>query len=246
MDLKLKGKTALVMGSSGGIGLAIAKALVDEGVKVIINSRSSENCKKAVKEIGAFDYCTADLSQAGAGVELIQKAMLKLDGKLDILVANTGGPQKGGFSDITRFQWLEDFQSIWLSPVEAIQEALPAMKKNKFGRFIFVTSIAAKEPLPGLTTSNGLRAGLEGLSRSLAHEVAIDGITINILRPGYTNTDRLKELQLSEERVKAMVPAGRLGEPYELAAMAAFLCSPLAGYITGQAISVDGGVQKSI
>jgi 3-oxoacyl-[acyl-carrier protein] reductase len=246
MDLKLKGKTALVMGSSGGIGLAIAKALVDEGVKVVINSRSAENCQKAMKASGAYDYCTADLSKAGSGIELIQEAMLKLDGQLDILVANTGGPQKGGFNDITRFQWLEDFQSLWLSPVEAIQTALPQMKKNQFGRLLFVTSIAAKEPLPGLTTSNGLRAGLEGLSRSLAHEVASDGITINILRPGYTNTDRLKELQLSPERVKAMVPAGRLGEPEELAALATFLCSPLAGYITGQAISVDGGVQKSI
>lgn len=246
MDLNLKGKTALVMGSSGGIGLAIAKALVNEGVKVMIHSRSVENCQKALKHSGAFDYCTADLSLAGSGTQLIQETLQKFAGQLDILVANTGGPQKGAFSDISRFQWLEDFQSLWLSPVEAIQEALPSMKKNKFGRLLFVTSIAAKEPLPGLTTSNGLRAGLEGLSRSLAHEVAIDGITINILRPGYTNTDRLKELQLSPERVKAMVPAGRLGEPEELAALATFLCSPLAGYITGQAISVDGGVQRSV
>ena len=110
---------------------------------------------------------------------------------------------------------------------------------------ILITSLAAKEPLSGLTTSNGLRAGLAGLCKSLANEVAPFGITVNVLLPGYTNTDRLKDLKLTEDRVKQMVPAGRLGDPRELADLAAFLASPKAGYITGQSIAVDGGVIKS-
>jgi 3-oxoacyl-[acyl-carrier protein] reductase len=131
-----------------------------------------------------------------------------------------------------------------MSVVESVQAALPAMRKQKYGRVLLVTSIAAKEPLPGLTTSNGLRAGLSGLVRSLVPEVAADGITLNLLLPGYTNTDRLKALNLSDDKVKAMVPAGRLGEPEELANLACYLASPLAGYITGQSIAVDGGVLK--
>jgi 3-oxoacyl-[acyl-carrier protein] reductase len=121
---------------------------------------------------------------------------------------------------------------------------LPEMKKQKFGRILMITSLAAKEPLPALTTSNGLRAGLAGLAKSIANEVAADGITLNLLLPGYTNTDRLKELNLSDERVKQIVPAGRLGEPRELADLACFLASPRAGYITGQSIAVDGGALK--
>ena len=119
------------------------------------------------------------------------------------------------------------------------------MKKNNYGRIILVTSLAAKEPLSGLTTSNGFRAGLAGLAKSIANEVAANGITLNLLLPGYTATDRLKELNLSDEKIRQLVPAGRLGEPGELADLACFLASPLAAYITGQSIAVDGGVLRS-
>lgn len=244
MDLKLKDKTALVMGSSGGIGLAIAESLIAEGVKVILCSRNEKNLAEAQKKTGAHGFVVADLTEAGSGEKAAREAMELLGGQLDILVANTGGPAKGEFEQITRHQWLTDFQSLWLSPSEAMQVALPEMRERRFGRILLVTSIAAKEPLPGLTTSNGLRAGLEGLAKSIATEMAPFGITINILRPGYTNTDRLKELNLSDDKVKAMVPAGRLGEPSELADLACFLASPRAGYITGQCVSIDGGVQR--
>jgi 3-oxoacyl-[acyl-carrier protein] reductase len=118
------------------------------------------------------------------------------------------------------------------------------MKENNFGRILLVTSLAAKEPLSGLTTSNGLRAGLPGLCKSIANEYSAFGITLNLLLPGYTNTDRLKNLKLSEDKIKQLVPAGRLGEPQELADLAAFLASPRAGYITGQSIVIDGGALK--
>ena len=243
MDLNLKGKKALVMGSSAGLGKAIAESLINEGVDVIISSRTEANLIKVQEEIKAKGYVTADLTKAGEGRRLTEEA-IKLLGGIDIIVTNTGGPQKANFMEVTDEQWMLDYQSIWMSVTESIKTAIPEMTKNNFGRFFLVTSIAAKEPLPGLTTSNGLRAGLEGLAKSISIEVAASGITINTILPGYTNTDRLKALNLSDEKVKAMVPAGRLGRPCELADLITFLSSEKGSYITGQSIAVDGGVLK--
>ncbi len=244
MDLQLKNKRALIFGASAGIGKAVAESLVAEGTQVVICSRNLDRLQKVAHEIGASHCIAADLTRPGEAVRAVREAIKKLGG-LDILVTNTGGPAKGLFTEITESQWHTDFQSLWMSVVESLQMALPEMKKNNFGRVLMVTSIAGKEPLPALTTSNGLRAGLEGLCKSVATEMAGFGITVNVLRPGYTNTDRLKELKLTEERIRQMVPAGRLGEPKEFADFATFLSSPRAGYITGQCISIDGGVQKS-
>lgn len=241
MDLKLKGKRALVMGSSTGIGRAIAESLIAEGASVILCARNDDRLQATVKEIGALAGFACDLTVPSAAQDLVRRSIEKLGG-LDILVTNTGGPRKGNFSEISAGQWHEDFQSLWMSFVESVQVAVPTMRAARYGRILLVTSLAAKEPLPGLTTSNGLRAGLTGLAKSLANEVAADGITVNVLLPGYTATDRLKELKLTDERVKQMVPAGRLGEPSELADLACFLASPRAGYITGQSIAIDGGV----
>jgi 3-oxoacyl-[acyl-carrier protein] reductase len=245
MDLKLHNKTALVMGSSAGIGKAIAESLIAEGVRVCLCSRTEESLQKTCSEIGAETYVVADLSKAGEGERATKEAISKL-GKLDVIVTNTGGPAKGSFADISNDQWFTDFQSLWMSVVESWKVALPSMKENNYGRLLLVTSIAAKEPLAGLTTSNGLRAGLAGLVRSVATEYAHAGITFNCLLPGYTNTDRLKALNLSDEKVKSMVPAGRLGEPQEIADLCTFLASEKAGYITAQSIAVDGGVLKGL
>lgn len=243
MDLQLKNKRALVMGASSGIGRAIAEVLVQEGAKVAICSRSLDKLQKTAGEIGAQYFYSCDLGKPGEAKAVVEKATTQM-GSLDILVTNTGGPNKGAFADISDEQWQEDFQSLWMSVVESLKVALPRMKENRYGRILMVTSLAAKEPLSGLTTSNGLRAGLAGLSKSIANEYAPYGITLNQLLPGYTATDRLKELKLTEERIQQMVPAGRLGDPHELADLAAFLASPRAGYITGQSILVDGGVTR--
>jgi 3-oxoacyl-[acyl-carrier protein] reductase len=240
MDLKLRGKKAMVLGSSTGIGRAIAESLIAEGAEVALCSRNPERLAKTASEIKAAAYFPADLSKPGESRSVVEKTLQKFGG-LDILVTNTGGPNKGPFMEITEQQWQQDFSSLWMSVVESLKAALPGMKTRGFGRVLMVTSLAAKEPLPNLTTSNGLRAGLTGLCKSVSNEVAPFGITMNVLLPGYTDTDRLKELKLSEEKIKQIVPAGRLGSPAELAALAAFLSSPLAGYITGQAIAVDGG-----
>lgn len=243
MDLKLHGKKALVFGSSGGIGYSIAESLIEEKTQVCVNSRDQERLQKTKSALKTEFGVVADLSRPDQAKNAVKSAIDQMKG-LDILVMNTGGPNKGHFAEISNEQWFLDFQSLWISFTDAAKAALPLMKEQNYGRILIVTSLAAKEPLTALTTSNGLRAGLAGLAKSLANEVAINGITVNLLLPGYTNTDRLKELKLSEEKVKQMVPAGRLGDPRELADLASFLASPKAAYITGQSIALDGGVLK--
>jgi 3-oxoacyl-[acyl-carrier protein] reductase len=240
MDLQLKGKKALVLGASAGIGRAIAQTLIAEGATVAIAARTADKLTATAKEIGAAHHFPCDLSQTGAARELTTTAIKSLGG-LDILVTNTGGPKRGTFTEISDEQWHKDFQNLWMSVVESLNVALPHMQKQKFGRVLMVTSFAAREPRAGLTTSNGLRAGLNGLCKSISTEYAAHGITVNVLMPGFTNTDRIKEINMPEEKVKSLIPAGRVGEPEELAALAAFLASPRAGYITGQNIAVDGG-----
>ena len=244
MNLNLAGKCALVMGSSDGLGKAVAVSLISEGVTVCINGRNPEKLEAVAKEIGAAHFIATDLTQKNAAKELSQKA-LELMGSVDILITNTGGPLKNDFQEVSSDQWHEDFQSLWMTPVEAMNTLLPQMVKNNFGRVLMITSIAAVEPLKGLTTSNGLRAGLSGLAKSVSNEYASSGITLNLLLPGYTETARLKALNLSEDVVKGLVPAGRLGQPQELADLATFLASDKGAYITGQSIAVDGGALKS-
>lgn len=245
MELGLKGKRALVMGSSSGLGHAIAQELAKEGAIVTICSRSEERLRKALPETGARHYVACDLSHTGAGRDAVRAASEKMGG-IDILVTNAGGPPKGAFMELNSKQWAEGFQSLWMGAVEAIQEAVLHMQKNHWGRILLVTSAAAREPMPGLTISNGLRAGLLGLTKSVSNEIASLGITINALLPGYTRTERLKELNIPEEKITAFIPAKRLGEPEEFAALAAFLASERAAYISGQMIAVDGGYLKGI
>ena len=243
MELDLKNKKALVMGASSGIGKSIAKILAREGATVCISSRDEKKLEKTMQEINANSFIAGDLTMAGEGERIAREAIKKIGG-IDIFVANTGGPRKADFLETTTEQWQTDFQSLWLSVVESLKVLLPEMKNQAHGRIIFITSVAAKEPLPGLTTSNGLRAGLAGLARSISNEYAKYGITINLVLPGYTNTERLQGLNLSEEFIKQSVPAGRMGEPDEIGELTAFLSSSKAGYITGQSISVDGGILK--
>lgn len=245
MDLELKGRRALVLGSSGGLGKAIAQTLVKEGARVAICSREEARIQATAKEIGAEVGIALDLTAPGNGREVVRRAAKALGG-VDILVTNTGGPPKGTFLEVSTEQWQAGFQSLWLSAVESIQEALPAMQQAKFGRILLVTSVAAKEPMKSLTISNGLRAGLLGLTKSLSDEVAASGVTVNALLPGYTATDRMRQLGVPEEKISSDIPARRLGKPEEFAAVATFLASPLAAYVTGQAIAIDGGWMRSI
>ena len=243
MNLGLKNKKALVWGASQGIGAAIAKSLKDEGCTVTIASRSPDKLEKTAKDISADHFIQTDLSKKGDAANSIQIANEKMKG-VDILIINTGGPEKNSFENVSTEQWEVDFQSLWMSTVDGIKESIKLMKENDWGRIVLISSIAAKEPLDGLTTSNGLRAGLSGLFKSITNEVAHFGITLNIVCPGYTNTERLQSLNLKQDVIEKLVPAGRLGDPSEIADLVTYLSSDKAGYITGQQISVDGGSLK--
>lgn len=243
MNLEMEGKRVLVMASSQGIGKAIAHAFVNEGAKVALSGRSADRLEVTRAEVGADFAFTADFTQPGSAKSLVENVMQKWDG-LDVLITNAGGPPAGAFDEISTEKWKEAFQSLWLAPIEAMNVALPAMKANQWGRIVMITSLAAKEPVPGLTTSNGLRSGLPGLCRSISNEYAPFGVTLNLILPGYINTDRLKQLNLSNEQVVKMVPAGRLGEPEEIGNLATFLASERGAYITGQSIAVDGGILR--
>ncbi len=245
MDLKLSGRRALVFGASKGLGKAVARELIAEGVHVAIVSRDPARIMATAAEIGAIGIA-GDVSTPGNSEALVAQAAKALGGPVDILVTNTGGPPAGSFERMTASDWQKGFDNLWMSTVESVLAVLPHMRQRKWGRILAITSISAREPQPGLVISNSLRAGLLGLINSVSRDVAKDGITMNALLPGYTATERLTELGVDDATMGPKIPAGRIGRPEEFAALAAFLASERASYITGQAIAVDGGYLNSI
>jgi 3-oxoacyl-[acyl-carrier protein] reductase len=234
----------LVLGASKGLGRAIAKELADEGADVAICARGASALDATAKEIGATPF-TCDLDEPGAAANLVRHAVATV-GDIDVVVINTGGPPTAPFAEIGLDQWRHAFDGLFMSAVEILNAVLPSMRRKKWGRILFITSIAAKEPLDRFALSNSVRSGLHGLVNSLSREEAAHGITVNALMPGYTLTERLAEAGLDLDRVTPSIPARRLGRPEELAALAAFLASERASYITGQAVACDGGVLRSI
>jgi 3-oxoacyl-[acyl-carrier protein] reductase len=250
MDLRIEGKTALVMGASKGIGLAIAAALAGEGVRVAMASRSRERVEAAAKEIEgdttAFEADTDDLDRLAA---LPDEVASKL-GPVDILVTNTGGPPLGGALDHEREVWEEAYRSLVLAPLVLAEAVLPGMRERKWGRIVNVGSSSVREPIPHLTLSNANRMAAIGLFKTLATEVASDGITVNTIATGRFATDRLAANWGSwEEMEKGAVegvPAGRLGQPEEFGDLVAFICSERAAYLTGAVVPLDGGMLRSV
>ena len=249
MDLGLEGRTALVTGASKGLGRGIARALAEEGAKVAMSSRSRERIESAARSIGARGYVhhSADLDAIS---ELIRSVEADL-GPVDILVANTGGPPPGadplGF---TRAEWEAAYRGLVLAPMALVERVLPGMRERGFGRIVAVSSSAVREPIPVLMLSNAHRSGLLAAFKTLAREVAADGVTVNSVLPGRIATDRIVETagsrEEAERRAGEEIPAGRLGTVEELAAVATFLCSEAAGYVTGAAVLVDGGLTRSV
>jgi len=244
MDLGLKSKRALVTGASRGLGKAVATALREEGAAVAICARDLRRVEAAAKDIGAIGL-VGDLSVPGAADDVLRMAIDRLGG-IDVLVANTGGPPAAGFGGVTDQAWRGAFEALWISTVDLIRGSLPGMRERRWGRIMIVTSISAAEPLPNLMISNALRPGIHGLVNALSREIAGDGITVNALMPGYTATERLRELGIDDQKMASQIPAGRMGRPEEFGALAAFLASEQAAYICGQAIACDGGYLRSI
>ena len=247
MDLGLEGRVALVTGASQGIGFAIARALAAEGAQVAMSSRSRDSIEAAAGEIGARAYVhdMTDLDGAPALVESVEADL----GPLAVLVTNTGGPPGGDPLEFTREQWQDAHRELMLGPMALITGALPGMRERGFGRIVNVSSSAAREPIPGLMLSSAHRSGMLATFRTVAGKVAADGVTLNTILPGRIATSRLEHLYGSldeaEKVARDEVPAGRLGRAEEIGAVAAFLCSGEAGYVTAQALAVDGGLMKS-
>ena len=242
MDLGLNGRRALVTGASSGLGLSCARALAAEGAKVAIASRSADRLASASATIdGDVIEITADVSTTSGVAGMIADAEQQL-GAIDILVANAGGPPHGDFSSTGLDAYEPALRLNLLSTVAMCTAVVPGMQERGWGRVVAITSISAREPIAQLILSNTARAGLTGFLKTLAREVAVDGVTVNSLQPGSHATDRLAEVFGGDlSAAAAMVPAGKVGDPDDFGALAAFLCSDYAQFITGAAIPVDGG-----
>ena len=248
MDLELTGKRAVVLGASRGLGAAIAAELASEGAHVLGVSRSAPEAD--------WPVFAADLGESGAAANVANHAQETIGG-IDILINNCGGPPPSAAKNTGAEQLTDAFQPMLVTLTELTRLALPAMQQAGFGRIITVTSAGVREPIPGLALSNTLRAALHGWMKTLAKEVAADGITVNMVMPGQIDTDRLRSLhQSTAERMgitaeamaktaAAAIPTGRFGEPREFAAVTAFLASPRASYLTGLELPVDGGMRRS-
>jgi 3-oxoacyl-[acyl-carrier protein] reductase len=254
VDLGLRGKVALVAASSKGLGRAIAEELAAEGVSLVMCARG----KDALDQTAASIREKSDVKVVAIAADVSSSAALAEFARVDILVTNSGGPPSGSFESFSAESWDAATRLLLTSAVELTRAVLPGMKERRWGRILNVTSIAAKQPIEGLMLSNSLRAAVIGFARTLANEVAPFGITVNNLLPGFTRTDRVTQLAQAAAQKSGgsdggivakwekEIPMGRLGEPREFAALAAFLASERASYITGSSIAVDGGWIRSL
>jgi 3-oxoacyl-[acyl-carrier protein] reductase len=240
VDLGIAGKRAAVAAASKGLGLGTAKALAAEGVRVAICSRSREAVDAAVAEIGREAVgLVADVATVDGATGFVRDARDALGG-IDILVPNAGGPPAGDFAHTTVDQFLEAFELNCRGAIAMCYEAVPAMREQRWGRVCAITSIAVRQPIGTLILSNTARAGLTGFLKTLAREVAADGVTVNSVLPGLHATDRVKALHGGGDPT-AGIPAGTIGDPDDFGRVVAFVCSQSASYLTGAAIQVDGG-----
>jgi 3-oxoacyl-[acyl-carrier protein] reductase len=250
MDLGIAGKTALVMGASRGLGLAVAAALARDGARVAMASRSRERVTEAAAQVegetAAFEADTSHLDRLAA---LPGEVATEL-GPVEILVTNTGGPALGGALDHEHDEWLEAYRSLVLAPRVLAEAVLPGMRERRWGRIVNVGSSSVREPIPHLTLSNANRMAAIGLFKTLANEVAAEGITVNTVATGRFATDRLASNWGSWEEMERNapegIPAGRLGQPEEFGDLVAFLSSQRAAYLTGAVIPLDGGMLRSV
>jgi 3-oxoacyl-[acyl-carrier protein] reductase len=262
MDLGLRNRVAIVAASSQGLGKAVAAALAREGAKLAMCARTAATIESAAEEI-----------RSAAGVEVLAKAMdvtnpaevhllvaetVERFGRVDICVTNAGGPPSKTFAETSQEDWGAAVNLNLMSTLHFAREVLPIMQKQRWGRLITITSVAVKQPIDGLILSNSVRSAVSGLVKSLSNEYGKDNVLVNNVCPGYTRTERLKELAAKlastsgttpeqvEQRWTSQIPLGRLAEAEEFANVVAFLASERASYITGASIAIDGGLIKGI
>jgi 3-oxoacyl-[acyl-carrier protein] reductase len=247
VDLGLRGTRALVTGASKGLGRACAQVLAAEGARVFIVAREQSRLARTAEEIGAAGHLAADVSQPDAPARVVEAAVAAL-GSLDILVCNAGGPPPGTFESTPLEAWDGGYHLTLMSAVRLTKAALPLLKESGRGRIVNITSISVRQPIGNIVLSNAFRSAVSAMAKTLSIEVAAHGVTVNNLAPGTMLTDRVRQIYGDADltRLAEEVPAGRIGDPAELGAACAFLCSLQAGYITGQTLGVDGGALRGI
>lgn len=260
MDLGLKGKTALVLGASKGLGRAIAEQLAREGANVIAAARNTAAINAWVTALGEAGARVKPMPLDLADFASVEKLIADVvaGGGVDVLVNNSGGPPPSSAMDAKRSDWLGQFEAMAASLFHITQALLPQMIEKKFGRIITIASSGIEQPIPNLALSNGIRSAVLGWSKTLSAEVAKHGITVNMVMPGRISTERIEQLDkanadrsgMTMAAVKqaslATIPAGRLGTAAEFADVVAFLASTRAGYVTGAKIRIDGGATRSV
>lgn len=256
MDLEISGRRAVVMGASRGLGQAIAKGLAAEGVIVFAAARSVEKIEAwsaDMDNVHAVQLDLGDLAQVDTTIDKL------LEGEgVDIIINNGGGPPPGTAQSAGRGDWVSHFEAMAANLFHMTNRLLPKMKERGWGRVISITSSGVEQPIPNLALSNGIRSAVVGWSKTLANEVAGDGITVNVVMPGRIHTERVDELDAAAskrtgtpvaevaEKSRGTIPAGRYGKPEEFADVVTFLASERASYVTGSKIRIDGGAIKSI
>lgn len=257
MDLQIQGKTALVAASTGGLGLAVATALAREGANVVITGRSQDRARQVAAELPGAVGIGADLG-TDEGIEGAVAGAVEAFGPIDILVLNGPGPKPGAAAALTGDDLAGAFDLLVRPQHALISRALPGMRSRRWGRILALGSSGVVAPLPNLAVSNIGRAALAGYLKTLAAEVALDSVTVNLLLPGRIGTDRVSELdhaaakrrgttfEAIQQESRSGIPARRYGDPAEFGAAAAFLCSGPASYITGVALRCDGGLVRSL
>lgn len=255
MDLGLSGKVALVTGSTSGLGLASAKALAAEGVSVAICGRRRDVAEREAATMPRAIGLEADITDPDAPRRLVD-ATVDAFGPIDILVGSTGGPTPGTALDVAADAYDGALDLLVKPMVRLAHLVLPSMRERGFGRIVFVTSTTVREEVPMLVLSNSVRMAVHGFAKSLAHQVAADGVTVNCVLPGRIATDRVASLDSSaaaatgrsvddiQEAARRTIPAGRYGDPAEFGAVVAFLCSQAAAYVSGASVPVDGAAMR--
>ncbi|MFW9846203.1 MAG: SDR family oxidoreductase [Candidatus Thorarchaeota archaeon] len=248
MDLQLKDKTILVTAASRGLGFGAAKALAQEDANVVICGRTEDSLKDAVSKLGErARYAVADVSNQEDVKSLIQFVKENYS-SLDGLFVNAGGPPPGTFSQVTDEDWMTGVNLTLMSAIWLTRESLPLLKKSDSPSILYSTSVSVKQPIDNLLLSNAIRPAVIGMMRTLAGEIGSEGVRVNAVLPGYIYTDRVEQLMASNktamESLEARIPLGRMGKPAEFGAVCAFLLSPLASYVHGALLLIDGGLYQ--
>ena len=250
MNLGLKDKTILITAASRGLGFGVAEALVQEEANVVICGRTEESLKGAASKLGKrAEYVVADVSKHDDIKNLVNSIENKIS-RLDGLFVNAGGPPPGTFSDLSDKEWEAAFNLTLMSAVWLTRETLPLLKKAEAPSILYSTSISVKEPISNLLLSNAIRPSVIGMMRTLANEIGPEGVRVNAVCPGYIYTARVEQLIGSDKSVRegleASIPLGRMGRPDEFGATCAFLLSPVASYIHGALLLIDGGLYRGM